>query len=264
MPSPSEAWPSTGAGGEAGQVCERADAGSMPDTGHRAKIEALLNQLPATPGGRSLIPSFAGLLDTIIGQTNDYHHPLNWKTSEYGRARKELLKIAEAIDRLSPVAKLGLTSGPMRHPHRLAAVFRLAADEVVSGASGAPVEAQAAADTYSPDDYAPAPLPPAEWLAAQRDLRSAHIERVRSGQAKGRGPDAWAELVADNAADAYAFITETNPPVEDYYGKPGCDHPFLDLVANLFRLGKLKASAQNQARRAAERLALRVERKAPK
>lgn len=234
----------------------------MPDTGHRAKIEALLDQLPATPGGRSLIPSFAGLLDTIIGQISDRNHPLNWKTSEYARAKRELLKIAEAIDRLSPVAKLGLTSGPMRHPHRFAAVFRLAADEVISGASAAPVEA--AVDVYPTDDYAPAPLPPAEWLAAQSDLRSAHIERVRSGKAKGRGPDAWAELVADNAADAYAFITETNPPVEDYYGEPGCDQRFLDLVANLFRLGKLKASAQNQARRAAERLALRVGKKASK
>jgi hypothetical protein len=52
--------------------------------------------------------------------------------------------------------------------------------------------------------------------------------------------------------------------VEDYYGKPGCAHPFLDLVANLFRLGELKASAQNQARHAAEKLALRVEKNAPK
>lgn len=235
----------------------------MPDTERRAKIEALLDQLPATPG-RSLIPSFAGLLETIIGQISNRDHPLNWKTSGYARAKRELLKIADAIDRLSPVAKMGLTSGPMRHLHRLAAVFRLAADEVISEASAVPVEVQAAVDVYPPDDYAPAPLPPAEWLAAQSDLRSAHIERVRSGRAKGRGPDAWAELVADNAADAYAFITESNPPVEDYYGEPGCDQRFLDLVALLFRLGKLKASAQNQARRAAERFALRVGRKTPK
>jgi hypothetical protein len=112
LPSPYKAWPSTGAGGEVGQLGERADAGSTPDTGHPEKIEALLHQLPATPVGRNLIPSFAGLLDTIINQISDRNQPLNWKMSEYARAKKELLKIAAAIDRLSPVAKLGLTSGP--------------------------------------------------------------------------------------------------------------------------------------------------------
>jgi hypothetical protein len=181
----------------------------------RAKVQALLDQLPAPPRGKQHIPAFTGLLDKIIGLTDR-----NWKRSDYAKAREQLLKIAEAIDRLSPAARFGLTFVPGAVPARLAETFHLAVGEL------------------------------------QR-LDSARIEQTRGGKTKGRGPDARAADIADNAADAWAFIAETEPPVVDFYGTGG-DHAFHKLIAGLFELAGVEARSAYHARKAAERRADRV------
>jgi hypothetical protein len=179
----------------------------------RRKIEALLLDLPATSRGKQFIPRYADLLDTILAKVSDAEHPRNWRHAD---ARLKLVRIAELIENLSPAARAGLTSGPLVNPHWLAAVFREAAEEIDR-------------------------------------LRLEHVELDRGGQPRGRGPNLAAGAIANAAASAYALITETTPPVVDYYGT-STDHPFRRLVAELFVLANLRASSESQARAAAARL----------
>jgi hypothetical protein len=186
----------------------------------RAKVEALLKKLPAAPGGADHIAALARLLDTIIGTIGDARHPSNWKQPDYRDAREELLKIAEAVDHLTPIARLALTSGPMKYPVFLRAVFRRAADEV-------------------------------------DELRDEHLAQDRGGQTRGRGPDVRARWIADEAASAWLLVTATNPPVLDFYAT-SAGHPFHELVDGLLRLARLRSGSGSQARAAAERLKLRM------
>ena len=106
----------------------------------RVKIHALLDQLPASPGGKELLPAFTGLLDTVIATTAPRHHaggsapplrPLDLRMPDFDEAREELVKAAAAIDRLGFIARYALTFGPdLRDPGRMARAFRDAACEV--------------------------------------------------------------------------------------------------------------------------------------
>jgi hypothetical protein len=187
----------------------------------RAQIKALLLALPATPSGKELVPKYVGLLATIISSMGDGEDPRNWR---YDDAREELLRISKLIEGLSPAARAGLTSGPMQDPHRLAQLFRLAAEEV-------------------------------DQLLIER------VQLDRGGQPRGRGPAVWPGAIADAAASAYALIMEANPPVLDFYGA-GHHHPYHELVRALFTLARLRASSENQARLAAGRFARKM-RKTP-